>query len=391
MNQSAPGTVERPDDAGGRFRAERRDAARTSIIVGGLVAIVGMPTWSVFDYLVSPDKAGEFTAIRLVATALIAIAWGLLFSSFGRRRPELLGLIVIGTVQVAIAAMIVQLSENLAPYALGMSLPIYASSFLLAWSSRYTLVLVAISLASLAVGWVIATEPTGAAEVAIVGFYLLTASAIAVAGQIIRDRAAWREFQTRSELELEQTRTRELVAKLDRLSHEDSLTGLANRRAWDGAIARDCARLARAGAGHTTSVLICDVDQLKEINDSFGHAMGDVVLREVAELLRGRTRAADLVARIGGDEFAVLASDSDEVDAATLANDLRKLIENAELGGSTSDPVTLSIGVAEWDGADDTAEALMLRADRRLYSAKARRNVVCAGDPIEPRRRLAGG
>lgn len=384
MNQSAPGTVERPDDAGDRFRAERRDAARTSIIVGGLVGIIGMPTWSVFDHLVSPDNAAEFTAIRLVATGLIAIAWGLLFSSFGRRRPELLGLIVIGTIQVAIAAMIVQLSDNLAAYALGMSLPIYASSFLLAWSSRYTLILVAVSFAALAIGWVISSEPVGASEIARVSFYLLTASAIAVAGQVIRDRAALREFRTRSELELEQTRTRELVAKLDRLSHEDSLTGLANRRAWDEAIARDCARLARAGAGHTTSVLICDVDQLKEINDSFGHAMGDVVLREVAELLRGRIRAADLVARIGGDEFAVLASDSDEVDAATLANHLRKLVEKAELGGPSSDPVTLSIGVAEWDGDDDSAEALMLRADRRLYSAKARRNVVCAGDPIEP-------
>ena len=280
--------------------------------------------------------------------------------------------------------MVVQLNDHHAAYALGMSLALYASGFVLAWRARYTFALAVISLLALAVGWLLTSSPVNAAEVATVSFYLGTAAAIAIAGQIVRDRAAWREFQIRSELELEQVRSQELVARLDRLSHEDSLTGLANRRAWDEAIERDCARLTRGDGAGTVSVLLCDVDQLKLVNDNFGHAMGDVVLRGIGDLLRERIRSADLVARIGGDEFAVLASDSDEVQAATLANDLRGIVETAQLGGPSSEQLTLSIGVAEWDGSDDSAEALMLRADRRLYAAKARRNVVCAGDPVEP-------
>ena len=149
-------------------------------------------------------------------------------------------------------------------------------------------------------------------------------------------------------------------------------------------MARECARLRRVGASGSLAVMLCDVDRLKEINDGFGHAMGDVVIRSVAELLRSRTRAADLVARIGGDEFAILAIDSDETEAATLGEDIRRLVDSEQLGGPALGDVSVSVGVAGWDGDDDSAETLMLRSDRRLYSAKARRNVVCAGDPVEP-------
>ena len=384
MTDTMARMAQTPAQVMGRFREERRGATRTSVIAGGLVAIVGLPLWSIFDEILVPGDAWQFTVLRLAATLVIVVSWALLFTPFGRRHPEFVGLVVIGAVQIAIAAMVVQLDDHHAAYALGMSLALYASGFVLAWRARYTFALAVISLLALAVGWLLSSNPVDASEVATVTFYLATAAAIAIAGQIVRDRAAWREFQIRSELELEQVRSQELVARLDRLSHEDSLTGLANRRAWDEAIARECARLQRATEGGTASVLICDVDQLKVINDTFGHAMGDVVLRGIADVLRERVRGADLVARIGGDEFAVLASDSDEVEAATLANDLRGLIERAQLGGPSAAPLTLSIGVAEWDGADDTSESLMMRADRRLYSAKVRRNVVCAGDPVEP-------
>ena len=357
---------------------------RASIVAGGGVAIVGMPLWSAFDYLVAPDQALRFTIYRLLATVVIGVCWALLFTPFGRRRPEWLGLGMLGTVQIAIALMVVQLTDNLPAYALRMSLAIYASAFLLVWQLRYTLALVAISVAALAVGWALTPEGVGGAQVATVAFYLLTASVISVAGQVVRDRGAWREFEIKTELQSEQARTRELVAKLDRLSHEDPLTGLANRRSWDEVIARECARVDRAEGTRTLAVLLCDVDRLKEINDTLGHAMGDVVLKAVADLLRTRIRAADIVARIGGDEFAILAVDSDEVQAATLAEDLRALIHREQPGGPSLGSVSVSVGVAGWDGADDSPGTLMLRADRRLYAAKARRNVVVAGDPIEP-------
>lgn len=381
MNETVPKTpAQRESAVRARFEEERRQKTRTSVIAGGLVAIVGMPTWSLFDLILVPEDAWQFTLIRFAATVAIGLSLAVLFlTDFGRRRPELCGLGVVGSVQVAIAAMVVQLADHHAAYALGMSLAIYASGFLLAWRARYTLLLVAISLTSLALGWLISSQPASASEIATVAFYLATASLVAVAGQLVRDRVVWREFQNRAELELEQARTRELVEKLDRLSHEDALTGLANRRAWDEAIAREGARLAREPDEYKASILLCDIDRLKKVNDHSGHGRGDAVLREVATLFRGRIRAADLVARIGGDEFAILASGSDEVEAGTLARDLRDLVVAARLG-APEDPVTVSIGVAEWQGARDTAETVLERADRRLYAAKATRNTVQSGE-----------
>jgi diguanylate cyclase (GGDEF)-like protein len=369
----------KPSEVYERFLAERRISSRTSILAAGVVAIVGLPAWSIFDHIVAPDQAWEFTQIRLVATALMIGMYAVLFTPLGRRRPEYVGLGLVAAVDIAIALMIVQLDDNHAAYALGMSLPIYASAMLLVWPFAYTASLVVIGFAALAVGWLTVGVETSAAEIATVAFYLVTASVIALWSQWLRDRTSWREFQARDELETEQRRSRELVDRLDRLSRQDALTGLANRRAWDAAMERECGRAARSG--HTLAILVCDLDNLKDINDNFGHAMGDVVLKEVAALLSSRARGTDMVARLGGDEFGILSPDTDLLGAASLGEEIRGLIEREQPGGSGLGPVTVSIGCADWEGGDDSAATLMLRADRRLYTAKARRNVVCAGDP----------
>lgn len=369
----------RPSEVYERYLAERRISTRASIIAGGVVAIVGLPSWSLFDYIVSPDQAWDFTQIRLIATALMTCLFGVLFTPLGRRRPELVGLGLVATVDIAIALLIVQLDANHAGYALGMSLVIYASALLLVWPFVYTAALVAIGGVALTIGWLTIGDGATAAEIATVAFYLVTASVIALWGQILRDQTAWREFQARAELESEQAHSRELVDRLDRLSRQDALTGLANRRAWDAAMERECGRAARSG--HSLSILVCDLDNLKDINDNFGHAMGDVVLKEIAGLLSSRARGTDLVARLGGDEFGILSPDTDLLGAASLAEEVRGLVEREQPGGPGLGPVTLSIGCADWEGGDDSAATLMLRADRRLYTAKARRNVVCAGDP----------
>lgn len=383
MSEQPREASDAPEDGRARFDLERKQATRASVLAGGIVAMIGLSSWSLFDYLVAPDHAWQFTVLRLVATAAMAISWAFVFTPFGRRHPEYIGLAILAAVEIAIAAMVVQLDDELAAYALGLSLAIYGCAFLLLWPLRYTLALIGIVAVALTVGWLVVPDPVSAASVAIVGFYVFTAAAIAVVGQIVRERAAWRDFQTRIELEAEQQRSGELVDRLDRLSHEDPLTGLGNRRAWEGAITRAGANVSRAADGRTLSILLCDVDCLKDVNDTLGHSMGDVVLRAVADLLRERVRTADMVARIGGDEFAILALDTDEVDAATLGEELRRRVEQQQPGGPSLEAVTVSIGVAEWDGATDSPETLMMRADRRLYAAKAKRNVVCAGDPVE--------
>ena len=91
-----------------------------------------------------------------------------------------------------------------------------------------------------------------------------------------------------------------------------------------------------------------------------------------------------MIARIGGAEFAPLAPDCELVAATELAEKMRRLVAETTTAAAGIGGVTISGGVAEWEGGDDTAEAIMLRGDRRLYTAKAERNVVCAGDVGAP-------
>src|SRR4030095_9271489 len=110
-------------------------------------------------------------------------------------------------------------------------------------------------------------------------------------------------------LEHEQRRTRVLLTRLERLSQEDPLTGLANRRRWDSELAVVCAQA--RDSGEHVAVLLIDLDHFKQVNDRHGHAGGDRALKQVAGLLSRRIRSGDLVARLGGDELAVLLPGTD--------------------------------------------------------------------------------
>ena len=129
-------------------------------------------------------------------------------------------------------------------------------------------------------------------------------------------------------------------------------------------------------------MILCDVDRLKEINDRFGHAVGDQVLRTTAELLRERVRASDLAARIGGDEFGILCPDTDPESARVVAEELRVRLAALPESESPVPGLTLSIGVAGREPQDVSPTELMLRADGRLYGAKGTRNAVWAGEQV---------
>ncbi|MBN9424511.1 MAG: hypothetical protein BGO63_16895 [Candidatus Accumulibacter sp. 66-26] len=171
-------------------------------------------------------------------------------------------------------------------------------------------------------------------------------------------------------------RTAELAeanAQLATLASRDGLTGALNRRAGDERLAAEVQRAGRSG--QALAALMVDVDHFKRVNDSFGHAAGDTVLREVGALLGSAVRGSDSVIRYGGEEFLVLLPDTDAAGAAALAEKLRGALAaecGREIGG-----VTASLGVAAARGAID-AEALLRAADRALYAAKAGgRNRVC--------------
>ncbi|MFN8152323.1 MAG: diguanylate cyclase [Solirubrobacterales bacterium] len=361
-----------------QFRREVRRATRSTGIGAGALCAVGFPVWIAFDYLVEPERAGEFLWLRICFLIPILGMWlALIFSRFGERHPEVLLLGITLTINLAIGLMLAHVDDHYAAYALGMSLTFYGGAFALLWSPRWMAALIGLTLGGMAV-ILLVSDPIPKAAVATIFFYLGTAGALALIGQYYRQAEAWREFKGLVALEREQRRSSELVAELDRISRQDPLTGLANRRAWDEALEREMALAERRD--ESFSILLVDLDQLKEINDRLGHPVGDTVLRSVARLLVENSRESDVIARIGGDEFALLAPDCNLLDATELAEKLRRLVEEESTAAAGIGGVTISVGVADWERGDDAPEAIMLRGDRRLYMAKTTRNVVCAGD-----------
>jgi diguanylate cyclase (GGDEF)-like protein len=168
-----------------------------------------------------------------------------------------------------------------------------------------------------------------------------------------------------------------VTAELARLADEDSLTGLANRRAAERALT-----LALDGtSGVPLALLFIDIDHFKSINDRFGHAMGDRVLRECAQLMRQGSRSGDVAARWGGEEFLLILVGADASRAGEIAERLRSSVERFEWSGlDRALAVTLSIGLASSAEAAGGAGGLLALADARVYAAKAGgRNRVVAG------------
>lgn len=158
----------------------------------------------------------------------------------------------------------------------------------------------------------------------------------------------------------------------------DELTDLANRRRFMEVLHQEVARAARFD--QPLALVLFDLDYFKQINDQYGHQVGDEVLRATAAVIRGRVRETDLPARVGGEEFGVILSGTDVHGATALAENLRiDLTQLVDTLGPDS-PVTASFGVAEI-GRGGSAEFLIGSADRALYRAKALgRNRVCAAD-----------
>ena len=162
----------------------------------------------------------------------------------------------------------------------------------------------------------------------------------------------------------EQRRARDAAI---RLSTIDSLTGLYNRTYFFSALEREIARGDRSGRAFCLVML--DLDDLKSVNDRFGHIAGDQVLRAVSEVVKSGVRKIDVAARYGGDEFVALLPETDPTGGWVLAEKIRQTVAEQGLVGVDSGP-TVSVGVVSYPADGRSADALLVSADRAMYASK---------------------
>jgi len=179
-------------------------------------------------------------------------------------------------------------------------------------------------------------------------------------------------------------RAEQTEAELRYLADHDSLTGLLDRRRFRAELDQYVSFSARYGG--QGAVMIVDIDGLKAVNDTLGHQIGDNLIRQVAETMRERVRTTDIVARLSGDEFAVLMPQTDTEGALALGEDLRAQV--ADGSRAVADPVstTISVGITMFGGGRGGSEAVLAAADQAMYRAKeeGRNQIALFRDPSEP-------
>ncbi|HMC51002.1 MAG TPA: EAL domain-containing protein [Solirubrobacterales bacterium] len=164
-------------------------------------------------------------------------------------------------------------------------------------------------------------------------------------------------------------RAEKTESELRFLADHDSLTGLLNRRRFRAELDQYVSFTARYGG--RGAVMVIDIDGLKEVNDKLGHQAGDRLIRRVADVLRERVRATDLVARLSGDEFAVLMPQTDTAGALQLGEDLRSQVAEGFSQSAENAPASISVGITMFGGQGGAAsEAVLLAADQAMYQAK---------------------
>jgi len=208
--------------------------------------------------------------------------------------------------------------------------------------------------------------------------YDVTASAVDATDPNPDVVLVFREVTQRRKIEQD---LREAKEELIRLAHTDSLTGIHNRRFFMQRLQEETERVRRHGSN--LSLLLFDMDFFKKINDTYGHDMGDQVLRAVADASMEIKRITDVAARIGGEEFALLLPETDSTGAVQIAQRLLEAIESVKLPmiGGSRPTVTASIGVATVSVRSEDMENVLNHADEALYKAKhAGRNQVCCAD-----------
>lgn len=167
------------------------------------------------------------------------------------------------------------------------------------------------------------------------------------------------------------------INRLQKHALHDAVTGLRNHRYFQVRLRDELKRSERNGV--STALVLLDLDDFKRVNDRYGHAIGDQVLRQVGQVLEQNARASDVVCRYGGEELAVILPETGAGDAKMVAERFRKAVE--QLGEPASNPVTISVGVANYPDHAGHSDELIAAADAAMYRAKrSGKNCVCGAE-----------
>lgn len=182
-------------------------------------------------------------------------------------------------------------------------------------------------------------------------------------------------LEAAAEVERRLVAQHERITYLEALSITDELTGLLNRRGFDEALRRVLMSASRYGDGGV--LLVCDVDDFKNVNDRHGHATGDLALREVGNLLKGQVRETDFVARLGGDEFALILVQTGWRNGLKRAQTISRALNRLSVTiGDERIAIGASIGIERFGPNDADARTLLARADMAMYCNKRRKGAI---------------
>jgi diguanylate cyclase (GGDEF)-like protein len=186
---------------------------------------------------------------------------------------------------------------------------------------------------------------------------------------VARIYAALRTKRLQDELRRKNDEMKEMLTKVERLSITDTLTGLFNRRRFETVLESEFNKASRYKT--PLSCVMIDIDHFKAVNDTYGHAVGDTVIRDLARIIQDKIRNVDTACRWGGEEFIILAPMTTKSNAIPPARRILQTVSDHAFAGVKDRNVTVSIGIADLSGsAIDTSDKLIQEADMALYAAK---------------------
>lgn len=315
----------------------------------------------IFDYKSHPEIKSELFQLRLHFLLLVIPAWIILKSSSLKLATATILITLVFSAYLGIK-IIEHSDEELVTTVSNVALYPFFIFFVLIGFSIY----IQIFFLTVAFSFVVLSENHGVLDELIQNVYFQISVQSSVSALLIMLVFSW-SYYHRYNLQL----------ALEKSSQTDPLTGVANRRHFDNQLKSETTRSARSSV--ECALILLDIDHFKRINDTFGHPTGDRVICALADLCVNQSRATDLVARLGGEEFAIILPDTNITDAKNLAERIRKHVEDISVTGDAGEIVkwTISLGVSslpESRSSRYTTEIVMemfiKKADNALYEAK---------------------